>query len=427
MNHKNFKSILEDALEEEIPSSKINLWIGVKERLVVERNISIQQGKNMRLTKRHRLQRVVVATLMVVALLAIVFTTPQGQTFAQSILRFFIRTKSDSLPLQPWQLTPFPTPTIPATLLSMTNAEELVGFDAREFISVPAGLTLQGAHVEREVIYIEYASADGTCRLTLAQTLNSDYPNADLWTRFSNKDIQAVKVSDFNGELIYDFSNTPPIIRLRWQQPDDGFPPPSLIDSSFGKPGYLSLELVQSCTPDSVGYLNDKNILNLAQRTVHTLWADSLVSIEQAESQVGFRALQLLDDNAERFTLAGASVDPQYRLLTLVYHSPDGSAVQSGLAFTLKQWPTTEPLETCDLCAAIGASAKITTISVRDTTGEYVEGVWVLTNTGPAWRSYPHRKTIRWREDGFWFELSMSTSDGSHTMEDLIVTAESLK
>jgi hypothetical protein len=427
MDDKNVKSILEVALEEEIPSSKINLWIGVKERLVVRRKIYLQQDKKMNLTKRYRLQRVGVATLMVVALLAIVFTTPQGQTFAQSILRFFIRTKSDRLPLQPWQLTPFPTPTIPATMLSMTNAEELVGFDAREFISVPAGLTLQGAHVEGEVIYIEYVSADGKCRLTLAQTLNGKYPNANLWSHFLTKDIRAVKVSEFNGELIYDSSNTPPIIRLRWQQPDDGFPPPSLIDSSSWRPGYLSLELVQSCTPDSAGYLNDKNLLNLAQRTVHTLWRDSLVSIEQAESQVGFGTLQLPDDNAALFTLVGASVDPQYRLITLVYYSPDGSAVQSGLAFTLNQWPTTEPLETCDLCAAIGASAKITIISVRDTTGEYVEGVWELTNTGPAWQSYPFRKTIRWQEDGFWFELSMFTSDGSHTMEDLIVTAENLK
>jgi hypothetical protein len=151
------------------------------------------------------------------------------------------------------------------------------------------------------------------------------------------------------------------------------------------------------------------------------------MSIEQAESQVRFGALRLPDDNDELFTLAGATVDPQYRLLTLVYHSPDGSAVQSGRAFTLNQWPTTEPLETCDLCAAIGASAEITTVSVRDTTGEYVQGVWELSNQGPIWQSVPHRKIIRWQEDGYWFELSMFTSDGSHTVEDLIVIAESLK
>jgi hypothetical protein len=151
------------------------------------------------------------------------------------------------------------------------------------------------------------------------------------------------------------------------------------------------------------------------------------MSIEQGEKQVGFSALQLSDDNSEPFTLAGASVDLQYRLLTLVYHSPDGSAVQSGRSFTLKQWPTTEPLETCDLCAAIGASAQIKIISVRGTAGEYVEGVWELSNIGPIWHSYPFRKTIRWQEDGYWFELSMFTSDGSHTMEDLIALAESLK
>jgi hypothetical protein len=427
MEDKNVKSILEDALEEEIPSSKVKLWSGVKERLVVGRNISTQQGKKMNITKQDRVLRMAFATLTVAALLVIAFTTPRGQAFAQSILRFFIRTKSDRLPLQPWQLTPFPTPTIPVTMLSMMNAEELVRFDARELIAVPAGLALQGTHVEEEVIYIEYASADNKCRLTLAQTLNIEYPNANLWSRFSAKDIQRVKVGEFNGELIHDVSNATPIIRLRWQQPDDGAPPLSSPFSSSWRPGHLSLELVQACPPDSVGYFNDKNLLDLAQRTVHTLWADSLVSLEQAEDQVGFSALQLPHDNDKLFTFAGASVDPQYRLLTLVYHSPDGSTVQSGRAFTLRQWPTTEPLETCDLCAAIGASAEITTVSVRGTTGEYVQGVWELSNTGPIWQPVPHRKTIRWQEDGYWFELSMWTSDGSHTMEGLIAVAENLK
>jgi hypothetical protein len=185
--------------------------------------------------------------------------------------------------------------------------------------------------------------------------------------------------------------------------------------------------LIESCKPGSTDYLNDEHLLQLARRTVHTGWYDPLIDLEQAERQVGFSALQLPEENTELFTLAGASIDPQYRLLTLIYHSPDGSAVQSGRTFTIEKWPMTESIETCDLCAAIGASAVVIPVSVRGTTGEYVEGVWNLTNNGPVWETMPFRKIIRWKEDGYWFELEMWSSLGSHTMEDVIAVANDLK
>ena len=60
-----------------------------------------------------------------------------------------------------------------------------------------------------------------------------------------------------------------------------------------------------------MGYLDDESLLRLAVRTVHTRWFDPLVNVEQAESQVGFNALKLPDENARLFTLVGASVDPK--------------------------------------------------------------------------------------------------------------------
>ncbi len=385
----------------------------------------VDQGEQSTKIVSKRWQRFAVA-VVVLLLLTGLLVTPQGRAWAQQLLQFFTRTKSDQLPIQPWQLTPLPNPTLPAPLLSVAKAEEQIGFDIREFIATPAGLTLQGAHIAGKAIYIDYATGDNTCRLTFAQALSSDYPDADLWNAFAATDIQSVSVGKFSGELVHDLSYAAPITRLRWQQPDDGNPPPTLIDSSDWHPGTLFLELVQTCTPGSTGYLKDESLIRLAQRTVHTPYADPLSSVEQAEKQVGLKALQLPDENKGDFTLAGASVDSHYRLLTLVYQSPDGSAVQSGQVFTLKQWPTTEPIETCDLCAAIGASAQVETISVRGVSGEYVQGVWELTDHGPVWRPVPNRKVIRWQENGYWFELGMFTSDGSHTMEDLIAIAEAL-
>lgn len=381
-------------------------------------------GLIARSARDQRVRAVVAITLLLV--LSVFLVTSQGRAWAENILQFFIRAESDILPLQSWQSTPLPTAIIPVTLLSITTAEEQVGFDARELIAVPEKLTLQGAHVEGKIIYIDYTSADD-CRLTLAQTLDDIYPNAGLWSQFSAGDIQTVKVGAFNGALAHDTLSVPPVMRLRWQQPDEGFPPPSNASFSSFRPGILSMELTASCAPGSVGYIDEEGLLELAQRTVHTRWSDPLMKLEEAEHQVGFSALKLPDENVQIFTLVGANIDAQYRLLTSIYHSPDGSVVQSGRTFTLKQWPITEPLITCDLCAAVGASAKVIAISVRGTTGEYVQGVWSLTNIGPVWEPVPHRKVIRWQEDGYWFELAMFTADGSHTVEDLIAIAESLR
>jgi hypothetical protein len=383
----------------------------------------MEQEKGVEMTARNRRLKIAVATVTVF-IIAVWIATPQGRAWAQQLLQFFVRTESDQLPPLSWQLTPFPSPTIPAPTLSVATAEEQIGFDVREFIAAPAGLTLQGARLAGKVIYIDYASDDGTCRLTLAQALNSDYPDADIWSQFAAENIQMVQVGEVKGELAHDPTNA--VARLRWQQPDDGNPPPTLIGSADGQPGTLSLELIQSCASASPAHLNDESLVRLAQKTVHTPYGDPLIGIEQAENQVGFSALQLPDQNEGAYTLAGASADSQYRLLTLVYNSPDGSAVQSGRTFTLKQWPTTEPVETCDLCAAIGASAQVETIPVRGTSAEYVQGVWELTNEGPSWLPVPNRKVIRWQEDGYWFELGMFTSDGSHTVEDLIAIAEGL-
>ena len=52
MDNKNIKSILQDALEEKIPSSQIKLWPAVKTSLVVGK--TLQQGENMNTTQPSR-------------------------------------------------------------------------------------------------------------------------------------------------------------------------------------------------------------------------------------------------------------------------------------------------------------------------------------------------------------------------------------
>ncbi len=46
MDHKKIRSILQDALEEEIPPSQVQLWPAVKASLVAGKHL-LQQGENM--------------------------------------------------------------------------------------------------------------------------------------------------------------------------------------------------------------------------------------------------------------------------------------------------------------------------------------------------------------------------------------------
>ncbi|HLF90464.1 MAG TPA: hypothetical protein VI451_16065, partial [Anaerolineales bacterium] len=99
MDNKSIQSILQDALENEIPSSQVELWPAVKASLVAGKHPLIQQGEKMNTIKSRRIARVAFAGLVIVVLLALAFITPQGRAFAQSILQFFVRTESDAIPM----------------------------------------------------------------------------------------------------------------------------------------------------------------------------------------------------------------------------------------------------------------------------------------------------------------------------------------
>ena len=97
MDNKNIQSILQDALEEKLPSSQVELWPAVKASFVAEK--ILQQGEKMNTTQPRRISRAAFITLTIVVLLALALITPQGRAFAQNILQFFIRTEGDAIPV----------------------------------------------------------------------------------------------------------------------------------------------------------------------------------------------------------------------------------------------------------------------------------------------------------------------------------------
>src|ERR1044071_593448 len=94
MDNNKIKSILQDALEEQIPASEIDLMPVVQSRLVAGK--TLQQGEQM---NRNRSKRLVLSALAAIVVVVMALITPQGRAFAQNILQFFIRAGSDSLPV----------------------------------------------------------------------------------------------------------------------------------------------------------------------------------------------------------------------------------------------------------------------------------------------------------------------------------------
>jgi hypothetical protein len=232
MDDKLIKSILQDALEEEIPSSEINLWPAVKANLVAGERRLHRQEENMITIKSRRTPRLVLAILMILALLTVVFVTPPGRSLAQSVLQFFMRAENKSFPLPPSQITSgepdssAPTAAPPMSLISVAQAEAQAGFDAAELPSVPDGFNYLGARLYGNVISVEYEAQGGGGNLIILQSRERFYPSE--WDQVPAEAIIPVKIGELDGEytqsmfVVYSgetsatWNPEAPVFRLRW-------------------------------------------------------------------------------------------------------------------------------------------------------------------------------------------------------------------
>jgi len=229
MDSRNIKSILQDALEDDVPASQIDLLPAVQSRLLAGIKYHRQQGERMYRTRTRRLAYSVIAF---VALLIITLATPQGRAFAQNILQFFTRAESDSFELAPSQIVPLETAQAEATavppspLISVAEAEAQAGFDALELPSVPNGFEFLGARMYGNVISIEYQVPGGGGHLIIMQS--PDGYNQSNWDQVPADAVIPVKIGNLDGEftqglfVVYpnDTSATwdpdAPVLRLRW-------------------------------------------------------------------------------------------------------------------------------------------------------------------------------------------------------------------
>jgi hypothetical protein len=232
MDTREIWSILQEALEEEIPSSQVKLWPAVKADLVAGKHPLLQQGEKMNTAKSHRIPRLALAISMIVALLLVAFVTPQGRSLAQSVLQFFTRAERTTFPLQPSQImTSEPDPSAPtaeppAPLTSVAEAEARVGFGVAELSFVPNGFNYLGARLYGNAVSIEYEAQGGGGSLIIMQSQEGFVQSA--WDQVPANAIVPVRIGELDGEfargtfVVYagetsaTWNPDAPVLRLRW-------------------------------------------------------------------------------------------------------------------------------------------------------------------------------------------------------------------
>ena len=411
MENKDIKSILEGAVEQEIPSSQIDLLPAIRASLVAGQQF--QQGETMKMTTSRRIQRLTFTTLAITALMAIALITPQGRAFAQTILQFFTRSDSNSFPLQPSQIAnhpedeSVPTAVPPASLISVAAAEARAGFDAAELSVVPEGFEYLGARLYGNAISIEYGVPGGGGNLILMQS-KEGFVQSD-WDKAPAEAVVPVQIDGLNGEFVQGtfvvrpgetsatWNPDAPILRLRWLK--DG----------------ISFELTKFGDVEAIEYLDQAGLIALAESLTTVPFP---LEVKDAEAQAGFDVLEP-DTLPQGMTFLGSAFDPTSKMVSLSYGYSDADR-----RILIKQ-QSANFVDTCELCGVVGASASVESVQIGESTGEYALGVWELTNNGPVWRDDPYLTTIRWKKDGMAFEMIfMGTEVGK---EELLSLAESMK
>jgi len=205
MDDRNIKSILQDALEEEMPASQIDLLSAVQSRLVAGKQFSQQQGARM---KQRYMQRIAFSALASALLLVITLVTPHGRAFAQDVLQFFRRTDSKTFDLEPSQIVPVEmaqteaTAIPPSPIISVLEAETQAGFDVLELPSVPAGFNYLGARLHGNTVSIEYEALGHGGNLIIIQSQDGYWQSDYDWDKVPEDAIVPVKIGEMDGEYV---------------------------------------------------------------------------------------------------------------------------------------------------------------------------------------------------------------------------------
>jgi hypothetical protein len=463
MDNKNILSILQDALEEEFPSSQVKLWSAVKASLAAGK--TVQQGDKMNTTKSRRIARVALAILTVITLLALAFITPQGRAFAQRLFQFFSIAESKSFIVPNNQVLPAPATltAVPGYILQLETVEPVIdteqatslpdlscespesasgyycqvkaaesqaGFDAKEFLYDPKGMKFSRVIFDPAIneINMELVVSTGGGYLYLRQGMGDfPFPN-DEWSKVPADAVEQITVNGQYAEFVSGtfvvYPNTNSAIwesggqlSLHWRDGNRWF---SL--EKLGDP--YPIEWI---TKDEMVKLAEGLVYDRPLDAVPPLDPEYLKSVEDAEKLAGFDVLAptLLPVGYELKRVVWA--DETVRLL----YGPKSSHgntlnIFMGPIANHQAGPCSECPPGTDEIVQVGLWQGWYSRGIFET-GQAVEG---QPTPIPVWQADARHWQLVWNTDTLWISMFyMPSSDygGEMNKATLIKIAESLK
>jgi hypothetical protein len=208
MDRKKIQSVLQEALEQEIPASQIRLWPAVKASFSGGKHSLFQQGEKMHTTEPRRIPRATLVAILAIFMLAFAFITPQGRAFAQTILRFFTRTESDTF-YQPVSDLTFED-TTPfheacgisiAPRCSVEQIRSMVEFEIQEVGTIPEGMHFVGSTGGPDFVELKYEYSnrfDGMLGVIVEAVGRPSPIGTGITAKSAN--VQQVQVGELPGE-----------------------------------------------------------------------------------------------------------------------------------------------------------------------------------------------------------------------------------
>ena len=247
MDRKNIKSILQDALEDQIPTSQINLLPVIQSHVIAGKKSLLLQEENINKIPTRQFAFFV---LIVIAVLALI--TPQGRAWAQEVVQFFRKINSDTIQLsdeqsrsmnefleqmnKPYDLPLMPVfiPPVPPVAPDMAKisgcetpqksesyhcqvalAESKLGFDLKELPEKPKGWEFQSlwfnsdsrtATISYELDIQRFGGGISSSNFVLIQGMGN--PSKSVWFGGNSGDVvpadkvESVSVGAYQGEYV---------------------------------------------------------------------------------------------------------------------------------------------------------------------------------------------------------------------------------
>ena len=404
--------------------------------------------------------------------LAILFATPQGQAFAQSLLHFFTRTQGDTIPAPTGQplrwvdrttpgaptLTPLPSPTgfafaddcgnLPILKCSIEQIRGKVHFTIKELGTIPAGLYFVGATGGPQMIIIVYDSPDHSGALSLVEQPWTGSPEQTNWQIGASAVVETATVGNVSGEYVkgsygYTAGDTNEVWdptmdtqSLHWVE-DGVFFQMSASGPQLDKTAFIALAESLTTRPVSAGSppmpTETPDTETYAKAYVPPL------TVVEAGKQAGFdiREPTLLP---EFLLLKGAAYKEQDKIATVSYQSESAysQGFMNGLYLSEQVAPNPDDCKLCGILVGdntamdkdpfhmiVSPKSNLETVQIGALTGQYVEGHWIRPDCcGWVWTA-EDLKTLRWWKNGVAFEL-IELGTGM-TKADVIAIAESMK